>query len=288
MKHTITFFAVLLLAMAIPANAQNYLFSDTLADGQVLYFDTLNGEARVVRPGTGIALNNYITGNVVVPSTVTYYGMTYVVTTLACVGNYGTFEGCSSLLSVSLPNTITAIDKYAFYNCTGMTNISMPDSVVSIGHNAFSHCTSLVSINIPDAVTSIGDYAFSGCTSITDTLTIPSTVASIGQNAFSNVPMIQYFGKSIDYFPWNAVNAVTFTIDSLIYSDPNHSMLVGYVNGITIADIPDTVLKMKRECFYQCSTLVSVICPNSVTTIPRGAFSSCPNLIFVDIPSSVT
>ena len=39
--------------MAIPAKAQNYLFTDTLADGQVLYFDTLNGEARVVRPGTG-------------------------------------------------------------------------------------------------------------------------------------------------------------------------------------------------------------------------------------------
>ena len=180
MKHKFTFFAVLMMVMANQINAQTYVFTDTLANGQVLYFDTLNGEARVVRPGSGAAYNDYISGNVVIPASITHNGVTYPVTALAAVSNYGTFERCTGLVSVILPNTITLIDKYAFY-----------------------YCSSLTSLSIPASVTSIGNSAFSNCTSITDTLFVPSTVENIGSNAFLNVPLVYYAGAATGR-PWGA------------------------------------------------------------------------------------
>ena len=51
--------------------------------------------------------------------------------------------------------------------CTSLTSVTIPNSVTSIGDSAFSGCTSLTSVTIPDSVTSIGDGAFVGCTSLT-------------------------------------------------------------------------------------------------------------------------
>ncbi len=94
------------------------------------------------------------------------------------------FRGCTSLTSVTIPDSVTSIVDYAFYDCTSLTSVTIPDSVTSIGYYAFSDCTSLTSVIIPDSVTSIGQYTFSGCTSLTS-VTIPDSVTSIGYRAFS-------------------------------------------------------------------------------------------------------
>ena len=85
--------------------------------------------------------------------------------------------------SVTIPDSVTSIGDWAFYNCTSLTSVTIPDSVTSIGDRAFSGCTSLTSVAIPDSVTSIGDGAFSGCTSLAS-VTIPDSVTSIGYGAF--------------------------------------------------------------------------------------------------------
>ena len=58
---------------------------------------------------------------------------------------------------LNIPDFVTSIDDYAFYNCTSLTSVTIPDSVTSIGDYAFRGCTLLTSITIPDSVTSIGD-----------------------------------------------------------------------------------------------------------------------------------
>jgi hypothetical protein len=54
---------------------------------------------------------------------------------------------------LEIPNTITEIKDYAFYNCDSLTSVVIPDSVTSIGDYAFENCSSLTSIEIPDNVT---------------------------------------------------------------------------------------------------------------------------------------
>jgi len=87
-------------------------------------------------------------------------------------------------LPATYNNKSYGIYQYAFYECTSLTSITIPDSVTSIGNYAFYKCTSLTSVTIPDSVTSIGSYAFGWCTSLTS-VTIGSSVTSIGYHAFS-------------------------------------------------------------------------------------------------------
>lgn len=78
MKHKITFFAIVMMAMAIQHNVFAYDFSDVAPSGQTLYYKIVNDHAEVVHPGSG----SYVSGDLVIPSSVTYNGYTYPVTPL--------------------------------------------------------------------------------------------------------------------------------------------------------------------------------------------------------------
>ena len=71
-----------------------------------------------------------------------------------------------------IPDTIegklvTSIGDSAFAYCTSLASVTIPDSVTSIGDEAFAYSTSLTSVTIPDSVTSIGTRVFDSCTSLT-------------------------------------------------------------------------------------------------------------------------
>ena len=93
------------------------------------------------------------------------------------------FQKCTSLTSVTIPDSITEIGKHAFNGCNRLTSITIPNSVTSIGSSAFSNCDSLTSVTIPNSVTSIGNDAFYSCDGLTS-VTIPDSVTSIGKYAF--------------------------------------------------------------------------------------------------------
>ncbi|MDB4409154.1 leucine-rich repeat domain-containing protein, partial [Akkermansiaceae bacterium] len=78
---------------------------------------------------------------------------------------------------------VTSIRNYAFADCSSLTSITIPDSVTSIGDEAFTRCSSLTSITIGNGVTSIRNFVFTGCNSLTS-ITIPDSVTSIGDTAF--------------------------------------------------------------------------------------------------------
>ena len=85
------------------------------------------------------------------------------------------FGYCSSLTSVTIPDSVTSIGEYAFYECSSLTSVTIPDSVTSIGGWAFDFCSSLTSVTIPDSVTSIGYMAFYSCSSLTSVYCKPTT-----------------------------------------------------------------------------------------------------------------
>ena len=100
------------------------------------------------------------------------------------------FGFCSSLASITIPESVTSIGNRVFSNCTSLTGITIPDSVTSIGNEAFVYCASLTGITIPDSVTSIGNEAFVYCASLTG-ITIPDKVTSIGIGAFEGCSRLE-------------------------------------------------------------------------------------------------
>ncbi len=118
-------------------------------------------------------------GGLDIPSTIKFAGTNYSVIGIGA----SAFKGCTSLTSVTIPNSVTSIGDNAFLGCTSLTSVNIPNSVTNIGAGVFRNCTSLTSVTIPNSVTSIGDLAFSGCTGLTS-VNIPNSVTGIGAGAF--------------------------------------------------------------------------------------------------------
>ena len=68
------------------------------------------------------------------------------------------YYGCTSLTSITIPNSVTHILDYAFENCTLFTDITIPESVIEIGYAAFLHCVSLISVHVKATTPPSLDY----------------------------------------------------------------------------------------------------------------------------------
>ena len=201
------------------------------------------------------------------------------------------FYGCWDLTRLTIPGSVTSIDKDAFCFCSSLTSVTIPDSVTSIGDSAFYGCESLTSVTIPDSVTSIGSCAFYGCASLTS-VTIPDSVTSIGGSAFYGctsltsvtIPdSVTSIGGSAFY---NCKSLTSVTIPGSVTSI-GWSAFYGCAS-LTSVTIPDSVTSIGGSAFYGCTSLTSVTIPDSVTSIGGSAFYNCKSLTSVTIPGSVT
>lgn len=95
------------------------------------------------------------------------------------------FEGCQSLKSVTIPNSVTTIWSGAFASCENLTSITIPDSVTYMGNSIFYCCTNLKTVSLPEGIHTLGNTFFAHCSSL-ETVTIPSTVTTIESNVFEN------------------------------------------------------------------------------------------------------
>ena len=142
--------------------------------------------------------------DVIIPESVECKSKKYKVTEI----EDSAFAYCTSLNSVTIPNSVTEIGKWAFYYCKNLETITIGNSVTHIGNSAFYECNSLKSVNIPNGVRYIGEGAFYDCYCLTS-IEIPNSVTYIGDSAFgfvgNKIPK-RYTedGKLIAYKAFNA------------------------------------------------------------------------------------
>ena len=111
-----------------------------------------------------------------------------------------------SLLNTDLvlPNTVSYIGSYAFFNCNNLENINIPNTVTSIGDGAFLNCTSLESVVIPDSVTSIGLNTFHGCSNL-KSVEISNRITNISYSAFGGCSSLANIDFEGTIEQWNAI-----------------------------------------------------------------------------------
>jgi len=244
--------AVAIMMLSLQAMAYDFSYTH---QGKTLYYNRTSGNTvKVTYYADDYFGNDYVSGDVAIPSTVTYNGTTYSVTS---IGEQA-FGNCWGLTSVTIGNSVTSIGERAFRNCSGLTSVTIGNSVTYIGGGAFDGCSGLTSVTIPNSVTYIGGGAFDGCSGLTS-VTIPNSVTSIGNLAFRGCS-----GLTSVTIP----NSVT-SIGGDAFSG---------CSGLTSVTIPNSVTYIGWKAFSGCSGLTSVTIPNSVTSIEWSAFSGCSGL----------
>jgi hypothetical protein len=207
--------------------------------------------------------NTYV-GDIVVPATVTYEGVTYTVTAIGEIA----FGGCEGQLnSVIVPNTVTTIGESAFASSPHLSLVILPNSIESFGPGAFARCYGLTSLNLPEGFTTISENMFFDCTGLT-TIEIPSSVTRIEKSAFemSYITHID-IPESVTYIGESAFKSCT---------------------RLTSIDIPNSVTEIGPSAFYYCLELQSAHLPETLEVIPKSLFERCPSLSAIDIPATVT
>ncbi|MBQ9728263.1 MAG: leucine-rich repeat protein [Clostridia bacterium] len=227
----------------------------------------------------------------------------------------GPFEGCSKLVTVTLPESLTSIYEGAFRSCSKLTGVVLPTNLTLLGREAFKGCSSLTNMEIPVNITSIytslasgiasglfqncskiesvtfrgdltsiPDATFSGCTKLS-TFNIPESVTYIGNSAFYNckaltsivVPEVSAIGTSAFE---NCALLSSVTLDDNIY-EIGVNAFKG-CKALKTITLPSGLAAISNYMF-QGSGLESITIPEAVTSIGECAFQNCSSLASVNM-----
>jgi hypothetical protein len=267
---------------------------------------------------------NGYSGDVTIPATITYEGVTYSV---VGIGN-GAFSGNSSLKTVVISEGLTTIGKSSFEKCNELASITLPSTLKSIGEYALSTYTEDVIINIsdmamwynldmkdvfysspfpssyklflngteindvviPENITELRRYLFSRCTSLSK-VKIPSHVTYIANNAFQGCLNITSLTieEGLTSVSGNVFSGCIGLVDIELPSTLTYlgSGMFSGCSGLKSISLPNNLLKIGDSSFSGCVSLSSITIPNSVTLIDSKAFRNCTNLVTVTVGNGI-
>lgn len=224
------------------------------------------------------------------------------------------FIGYTSLVSVTIPDTVTRIGSGAFTGCVLLPEIDIPDSVTYIGEDAFAGCLILEKIELPESLEYIGDTAFKMCP-ILEEICIPDSVTHIGINAFDQCDALAYKEYENGCYLGNEQNPYAalikikdIAVDSFIIHSGAKAVQSGLLNSCgsltsltfegnvpyyPYAELPDlytvTVKSgtIRDRAFEGCKELTNIVIGDSVERIGSFAFLACEAMENVTLPISL-
>lgn len=308
MKHNF-----ITLLFAIVASIGTMFASDTSVEGIWYDLDNNMHTATVTYQGDSYFLySSEYSGDLVIPSTITYNDILYDVTGIG----FSAFYECSGLTSVTIPSSVYSIDiSQTFHNCTSLTSINVdaenytfssidgvlfdknqtkliaypcgkssiyaiPNGVTEIGDYAFESCSALTFVSIPNGVTSIGWSAFTGCSALTS-IEFPGSLTSIRNYAFigcNSLTSIEIPNTLTSIGATAFRNCLGLASIDVATDNPNYSSL----DGILFNKEQTTLIQ------YPLSRQGAYAIPGSVKSIEESAFESCYGLTTVTIPDGLT
>ena len=187
---------------------------------------------------------------------------------------YEDFVGYPNFSSVTIPKTVTVIQKEAFNGGAAFSDYG-GDQSRGLHHIIFAQGSQLQII---------GEGAFSGCYTLTGEIEIPNTVENIESGAFNGCPLVEKFvfqdGSQLKSIGTNAFRWLdkveNFVLPEGVTEIPEHAF-----RGCTHLKefvVPASVKNIKEDAFGNCKELQMVTIPDSVRTIANDAFSGCDNL----------
>ena len=157
----------------------------------------------------------------------------------------GAFWGCSALSSIALPDSVTEIERNAFFE-TGLRNIQLPEKLTLIGGGAFCNCKNLKQVQLPSQLKELGNGAFSSCENLAQ-IQLPAQLNKLGTDAFRNC-------TSLDKIDIPA---------GLTQIEPDT-----FCNtGLTSVTLHEGLTKIEDGAFHDCLKLKKIRIPKSVTDI---------------------
>ncbi len=201
--------------------------------------------------------------DVVIPGHIMHKGKAYPVTEIGSSALAG-----AGVKTVSIPNTVTTIERSAFTAMPYLKTIEIPSSVKEIKHFAFSGCKELTELRIPDSVTKLGGQIFENCPKLANVV-MPKNLKTLDMNMFKDCQALK-----------------TVTLPENLVSIPQRCFY--NCRSLTGINIPETVKSIGSEAFYNCSSLGSLELPHALETIGWAAFKNCSKISSLYIPSSVT
>lgn len=263
-------------------------FSATCSTGQTLYYavtDVSNHYVEVVYPGNSSAAPwegyDQPSGNLVIPETVEYQGITY---TVKGIGSQA-FYGCTGLTQVTISANIDYVYAKAFWNCpnletvyfnavncglmqtrTGSGTSTSPYTYYSVfSSDETGSAPNLTRVSIGSGVQNIPDYAFKNAEDVYQRLVIPASVTNIGNYAF-----------------YGCNSMVQMVIQGSGLQTIGNYAFYGCSALQTALNLPNSVVSLGSYSFYGCTHIPSLTIGESMASIGNSAFWNCPAMVTVN------
>lgn len=257
-KRLLCIIAVLCMSLHLFA----YDFFAVNSDGDTIYYKiTWNSTVEVTSGG--------YSGEINIPSSVTYQGTIYSVTNIG----YHAFYRQHALTKVTIPNSVVKINTSAFYE-SGLKTVTISNSVVTIDDYAFGQCSQLTSVFIPSSVTRIGENPFVGNT-VLDTVIVASGNTIFDSRDNCNAIIETSTNKLVTGCRNTVIPNTVTTIGTMAFKDLDFTSII----------IPSSVTSLASEAFAHCDSLTSIT--SLATTAPQitsNTFYSVNESIPVYIP----